>query len=114
MQCGLVSCCLRMNIQNLFKPLARISARHYKWLKAMGWVGVTTPLEQLMLIVSECGEAANECRGKEPTAQFKLELADIILRTLGLAERYNIDMDAAIKEKMELNQKKGKKDGRLK
>ena len=73
----------------------------------MGWVGVTTPLEQLALITSEIGEAVNECRGDKPTKKFELELADIILRTLGLAERFHIDMEAAIIKKMALNAKKG-------
>jgi NTP pyrophosphatase (non-canonical NTP hydrolase) len=83
--------------------LNEVSKKHHEWLKEMGWVGVTTPLEQLALITSEIGEAVNECRGDKPTENFQLELADIILRTLGLAERFNIDMEAAITKKMALN-----------
>ena len=75
----------------------------------MGWCGVTTPLEQLALITSEVGEAVNECRGDAPTENFRLELADIILRTCGLAERFDIDIEAAILKKMELNQQRGNK-----
>ena len=66
--------------------------RHHAWLKEMGWVGVTTPLEQLALITSEVGEAVNECRGEKPTDKVGSELADIILRTLGLAENLGLNM----------------------
>ena len=59
------------------------------------------------------GEAANECRGLKPTELFKYELADIILRTLGMAEDFKIDMDKAIQEKMEINRIRGSK-GRIK
>lgn len=93
--------------------LNEISKKHHEWLKEMGWVGVTTPLEQLALITSEIGEAVNECRGEHPTEKFRLELADIILRTLGLAERFDIDMEKAIADKMEKNRARGNL-GRLK
>jgi NTP pyrophosphatase (non-canonical NTP hydrolase) len=99
---GLLSC----EIEVIHPSLKEISQKHHKWLKKMGWVGKLSPLEQLMLVVSECGEAANECRGDKPTPNFRLELADIILRTLGLAERYDIDMDRAIQDKTEINLKR--------
>ena len=35
--------------------LGEISKKHRKWVKKMGWVGTKTPLEGLMLIVSEVG-----------------------------------------------------------
>jgi NTP pyrophosphatase (non-canonical NTP hydrolase) len=79
----------------------------------MGWVGVTTPLEQIALIASEIGEAANECRGKTPTDKLGSELADIILRTLGLAENLGINMEAEIAAKMEKNKERGNR-GRIK
>ena len=93
--------------------ISEISKAHHAWLTEMGWVGVTTPLEQIALIASEIGEAANECRGKTPTDKLGSELADIILRTLGLAENLGIDMEAEILAKMEKNRERGNR-GRLK
>lgn len=93
--------------------LNTISKKHYEWLKKMGWHRGTTPLEQIALIASEIGEAANECRGKKPTDKLGDELADIILRTLGLAERLKIDMEDKIAHKMRKNEERGKI-GRLK
>lgn len=93
--------------------LNEVSKRHHAWLKEMGWVGVTTPLEQLALIASEVGEAVNECRGKTPTDKLRLELADIVLRVLGLAENQGIDMEKAIEDKMALNRENGNR-GRAK
>jgi NTP pyrophosphatase (non-canonical NTP hydrolase) len=90
-----------------------ISKQHHAWLTEMGWVGVTTPLEQIALIASEVGEAANECRGAQPTEKIGAELSDIILRTLGLAERLGLDMEAEIAAKMQKNRERGTK-GRLK
>lgn len=91
-----------------------VSKKHYEWLKSMGWVGVATPLEQVALIMSELGECANECRGEEPTENLRLELADVILRVLGLSERLGIDMEKAIEEKMEINSKRKKTKNRIK
>ena len=85
---------------------------HYAWLETMGW-NKTNALESLALITSEIGEAVNECRGENPTENFKVELADIILRTFGLAEQHGIDLEAEIKNKMEINFKRGTR-GRLK
>lgn len=93
--------------------LNEISDKHHKWLEEMGWVGKLTTIELLMLVVGECGEAANEVRGEAPTEKFKHELADIILRTLGIAKRYNIDIEKAIEEKMAINVIKGTQ-GRIK
>lgn len=93
--------------------LNEISKQHHAWLTEMGWVGVTTPLEQIALICSEIGEAANECRGEKPTDKLGSELADIILRVLGLAENQGIDMEKEIAVKMASNRDKGTR-GRLK
>lgn len=90
-----------------------ISAIHHKWLVEMGWVGVTTPLEQLALVASELGEAVDECRGVEPTENFRYELADIILRTCGICENQGIDIEKALLDKMAKNRARGNK-GRVK
>jgi NTP pyrophosphatase (non-canonical NTP hydrolase) len=90
-----------------------IAKKQFAWLESVGWASGTTPLEDVALIASEIGEAANECRGVEPTENFPIELADIILRTLGLAEKLGIDMEAAIATKMAINKARGNR-GRLK
>jgi len=90
-----------------------LARKQHDWLVSVGWVGKTTPLEDIALIASEIGEAANECRGEKPTEKFGSELADIILRTLGLAEKEGIDMEAEISAKMAINEARGTR-GRLK
>lgn len=95
-------------------PIDDLAEKQLKWLEDMGWVGNTTLLEDLMLVVSECGEAANEVRGEEPTDNFKTELADIILRVMGIAAKQGISLDDAIRAKMQHNLENGKKKGRLK
>ena len=85
---------------------------HYAWLKQMGWCN-TTPLESLALITSEIGEAVNECRGEVPTDKLGTELADIVLRTFGLAERLSIDIETEIRKKMDINASRGTR-GRIK
>jgi len=96
------------------RPIDTLAMMQLTWLKEMGWVGKTTLLEDLMLVVSECGEAANEVRGEKPTENFKTELADIILRVMGIAAKEGISLDDAIRDKMQHNFKNGKKKGRLK
>ena len=91
-----------------------LAEKQLSWLKEMGWVGKTTLLEDLMLVVSECGEAANEVRGETPTDNFKTELADIVLRVMGIAAKQGISLDQAIRDKMQYNLENGKKKGRLK
>ena len=87
----------------------RIAKVHYAWLEEMGWTDVTSPLEQLALIASEIGEAVNECRGDEPTPALGSELADIILRVLGMAEGLGINMEHQIGAKMQTNKIVGNK-----
>lgn len=97
----------------IMKTLKQYAEEHNQWLNEMGW-NKTTPLEQLALIASEIGEAVNECRGEEPTDKLGSELADIILRTFGLAEQYNINIQTEIENKMAINKAKGNYKGRLK
>ena len=51
----------------------------------------------MALVGSEIGEAANECRGAELTDNFIIEMSDIVLRILALAEQHNINSDNTIK-----------------
>ncbi len=82
------------------KDLNYLARAQSDWLKTMGWWKNKTNLESLMLVVSECGEAANETRGATPTELFGEELADIILRVLGLASENDINIQEAVEHKM--------------
>lgn len=92
--------------------LKSMAVRNWNWVERSGWHN-KTPLECLMLVVSECGEAANECRGVTPTEHFGEELADIILRTIDLAHDHNIDIEAQVLRKMDINETRGTR-GRVK
>lgn len=89
-----------------------IASKQYLWVEQMGWHNKTT-LEYLALIASEVGEAVNECRGEKPSEAFGAELADIILRTLDLAEVEGVDIEEEIIRKMQINKVKGTR-GRIK
>ncbi len=93
--------------------ITELAKEHNKWLVEMGW-NKTNPLEQLALIASEIGEAVNECRGTEPTDKLGSELADIMLRTMGMAEQFGINIEAEIVMKMAKNFSKGNFKDRLK
>lgn len=84
------------------RQLAHLQRR---WVRSMPWRD-KSPLETLALIASEVGEAVNECRGEAPTEKLAAELADIVLRTMDLAEMVGIDLETACRAKMEFNVKK--------
>lgn len=92
--------------------LREIARAQYDWVERMGWHNKTV-LEGLALIASEVGEAVNECRGDTPSKEFKIELADIILRVLDLAEEQKIDIEKAIYIKMAINEKRGTRGRRI-
>lgn len=75
---------------------------HWNWVETKNWHNKTV-LEEMALIGSEVGEATNECRGKVPTPEFSLELADIILRTLDTMLNNGIQPSTAIRAKIALN-----------
>lgn len=91
-----------------------LAHRQGQWLKEMGWWKNKTILESLMLVVSECGEAANEVRGAKPTEEFETELADIILRVLGIAEENGINIQQAVLNKMNRNMELKPREDRIK
>lgn len=62
------------------------------------------------LIMSEVSEALEAFR-KNDIANFREELADIIIRTLDCAAGFGFDMDAAIRKKLEVNKKRGERHG---
>jgi len=92
--------------------LREIAKQQWAWVERMGWHN-KQPLEYVALIASEVGEVANECRGSAPTENLGEELADIILRTVDMAEQFGVDIEAAVTAKMLLNEQRGTR-GRLK
>ena len=97
---------LKEYIQKLeqITSINQLAEHQYTWIENNHphWHTKST-LECLALIASEVGEAVNEARGKEVTNNFKYELIDIILRTLDLAHQLDINVEEALKEKIELN-----------
>ena len=83
-----------------------LAVKHHEWIERMGWHN-KTPLEMLALVTSEVGEAVNECRGITSTEHLGAELADIILRVLDMAIECHIDLERALFDKMEINNRKG-------
>lgn len=72
-----------------------IARSHHSWLEQKGWNN-TTPLESAGMISSEIGETTRECYRNKPTDKFKEEVADIVLRIIGLTQRYNVDIDQGL------------------
>jgi NTP pyrophosphatase (non-canonical NTP hydrolase) len=92
--------------------IKQLCQRQFDWVERMGWHNKTV-LEALALIASEVGEAVNECRGDQPTENFKVELADICLRVFDLAHSQNIDLLAEILAKMKINDSRGTRGRRI-
>jgi NTP pyrophosphatase (non-canonical NTP hydrolase) len=58
---------------------------------------------KLLLIVSEITEAQDSLRKMEGIEKFEEELADILIRTADLCGKLQVDVDAAVEKKMEIN-----------
>lgn len=89
------------------KTFKEIQDEHVYWLKAKQRFKNKTVLEGLALVASEVGEAVNECRMEKPSPEFGSELADIVLRVVGVAAENDIDLEAEIIAKMEVNKNRG-------
>ena len=99
--------------------LKDLTADVHATAKAAGWHDVPrTLVEDLCLIHTEVSEVVEEVRNgqlpgetyyeKKPDGTKKpcgipSELADIIIRTLHVAAKFGVDIEAALKEKMSYN-----------
>ncbi len=95
--------------------------------RSKGWTpppGEDTNLDRnLMLIVGEASEAQEELRqhhgvhevyyrDDKPGPQgFGIEIADILIRTLGLCAELELDIDALVRDKLEFNRSRPYKHG---
>jgi|688.fasta_scaffold962294_2 NTP pyrophosphatase (non-canonical NTP hydrolase) len=91
-----------LNHRNLIECYQR---RQYSFVEKQGWHNKTR-LEALALLSSEVGEAINEARNprKGVGESYYLELADIFLRLVDLAEVEGIDLEYWIQTKMRMNE----------
>lgn len=71
--------------------------------------------ELLMLLMEECGELARACRkhtsvksdtARETQNNLSHELADIFMYVLAIANKYDINLETAFREKEEINKKR--------
>lgn len=97
-----------------FKEIQTLAYSNHK----AKWEGVERTFgDECMLIVTEVAEAMEEHRDGAPpddtyyehtSVGFKpmgipSELADVVIRTMNVASKYGIDLEAAIQEKMAYN-----------
>lgn len=102
----------------MLRLLASIAIESAEINKANGWdMIVPTSWDDsykipalLALVHSEVSEATEAFR-KDDRANFGDELADIILRTVGIAAGLGYDLDALVAWKLAANRKRGYKHG---
>lgn len=111
-----------MEINKLVKEAHENAVKHgfwedYKSIKDLDCIMSEKALtnnaigNRLMLIVSEVAEAQDGLRHGD-IANFKEELADIIIRTCDLCGGLGIDLEAEILKKMEINKSREYKHGK--
>lgn len=91
-----------MNAMQPYRQLDDLQKKQWHWVEEQGWHNKTR-LECLALITSEVGEAVNEARGENVKEAYYLELADIGLRLIDLAEEEGISLQEYMEKKMEIN-----------
>lgn len=72
-----------------------IANKHYEWIKSFGWEKGSL-LKKLAMIISEFGEAVDECRGEEIGEDYYYEIADVGLRVLTALKQVDIRLRASV------------------
>jgi NTP pyrophosphatase (non-canonical NTP hydrolase) len=84
-----------------------------EWREAKGFkTGWDNMPEKLMLVVTELAEAMEALR-HDDRANFKEEIADTIIRLSDICGSVGIDIEAEIKNKMEVNKQRPHKHGKV-
>ena len=77
---------------------------HRKFIAAMGWNNSKTALEAVALIHEEVAELGQELRQRNTDEKaVALEMADIVLRVMDLAEDLSINLGGAVFDKISYN-----------
>ncbi len=101
-------------LEKLVKENTEIAHSHgfYITRHRKGWMRI---LEALMLVVTELAEAAEAYRihGENWEKEFEEEIADTFIRLFHLCGDLGIDIERAIKEKMEKNKRRKYKHGKI-
>ena len=97
------------------KTISELQVEVHENAKAHGWWETPpTPIELLMLIVSELSEALEELRHGSKVTEvyfandgkpegFLIELADVVLRIMDLCEYYKLNLERACIDKHKYN-----------
>ncbi len=96
--------------------LQTLQRRLLAFAQARDWERYHTPKNLSMALIAEAAELVehfqwltpeqSENLGKETHAEVRLEMADILIYLLRLAERLDVDLIAAAEEKMAINEKR--------
>lgn len=94
---------LKAALEDVGRAVEANKIRHgWKITRPEDWSDPHEVLAVLMLITTEVAEAAEAVR-VDDRENFEEELADIFIRTVGLAHGMNIDLGAAVWRKIEKN-----------
>lgn len=104
-----------MGINDLVKEAHQNAVKHGFWEDYYSTLNISAINNaignRLMLIVSEVAEAQEGLRNNN-VSNFEEELADVAIRLADLCGGLNIDLEAEIKKKMEINRNRPYKHGK--
>ncbi len=94
--------------------LQSLAARLREFAAARDWEGFHTPKNLAMALVAEAGELVEHFQWLTPEesaalapqrlAEVELELADVLIYLVRLADRLGVDLAAAAERKIEINE----------
>lgn len=86
--------------------LTDLAYKHWSWVESQGWHN-KSPMEMIALIHTEVSELCQSIRlGGDNVDE---EIADVMLRTMDLAEELGVEVQVAIENKMKKNAEYGNK-----